>query len=143
MQLGGGLVVCLLGQNISEKVLPGVRSKVLKEILKHHPRCILEWKPIHLGKMERKGFYSKAGQTFPLQRGKTPHGSSHAAGANSTARLSFPTAPCSSGGGACLSLDPRALPGENRALLRQSSSTQSPLQGLGKLPLLQAIEIQE
>lgn len=40
MQLGGGLaclLVCLLGQNISEKVLPGVRSKFLEEIQKHQP----------------------------------------------------------------------------------------------------------
>lgn len=47
MQLGGGLV-CLLGQNISEKVLPGDRSKFLEEIQKHQPRCMLEWQPIHL-----------------------------------------------------------------------------------------------
>lgn len=35
--LGEGLFVCLLGQNVSEKVLPGVRSKFLEEIQKHQP----------------------------------------------------------------------------------------------------------
>lgn len=34
---GEGLFVCLLGQNISEKVVPGVRSKFLEEIQKHQP----------------------------------------------------------------------------------------------------------
>lgn len=35
--LGEGLFVCLLGQNILEKLLPGVRSKFLDEIQKHQP----------------------------------------------------------------------------------------------------------
>lgn len=36
-RLGEGSFVCLLGQNISEKLLPGVRSKFLDEIQKHQP----------------------------------------------------------------------------------------------------------
>lgn len=35
--LGEGLFVCLLGQNVSEKLLPGVRSKFLDGIQKHQP----------------------------------------------------------------------------------------------------------
>lgn len=35
--LGEGLFVCLLGQNLSEKLLLGVRSKFLDEIQKHQP----------------------------------------------------------------------------------------------------------
>lgn len=36
MQPGGGLV-CLLGQNISEKLLLGIRFEFLAEIQKHQP----------------------------------------------------------------------------------------------------------
>lgn len=55
--LGEGLLVCLLGQNDSEKLLPEVRSDFLEEIQKYQSWCTLEWKPIHLGKSERRGWF--------------------------------------------------------------------------------------